>query len=300
MTEWKGKTRGGTFGYLFFIFLIKKCGISIAYTFLSMVVLYFIPFAPKATKNIWHFARKRLKLPIVDALKLIVRNYYTLGQTLIDKIAIGSGLKHKYKFEFDNYAKFLEILNAETGSIIIGAHIGCWEIGAPFFNEYGKKINIVLFDAEYEKIKEILNKNTSATPHKVIPVNKNSLSHVLAIKEALDNNEYVCFQGDRYVNEERCTEHAFMGKNAIFPQGPFLLAVKMKVPVVFYFAMREKNKTYRFHFTIATPPDTKNNTDAISDLLNQYTCCLENIVKKYPEQWFNYYDFWNENKNEKA
>ena len=47
MSTWKGKTRGGTFGYLFFIYLIKYLGITAAYGFLSLVVLYFIPFAPK-------------------------------------------------------------------------------------------------------------------------------------------------------------------------------------------------------------------------------------------------------------
>ena len=51
MSTWKGKTRGGTFGYLFFIYLIKYLGITAAYLFLSLVVLYFIPFAPKATKS---------------------------------------------------------------------------------------------------------------------------------------------------------------------------------------------------------------------------------------------------------
>lgn len=45
---WKGKTRGGVSGYLFFIYLIRYCGVKAAYGFLSLIVLYFIPFAPKA------------------------------------------------------------------------------------------------------------------------------------------------------------------------------------------------------------------------------------------------------------
>ena len=45
---WKGKTRGGTFGYMFFIYMIRCLGITAAYGFLALVVLYFIPFAPKA------------------------------------------------------------------------------------------------------------------------------------------------------------------------------------------------------------------------------------------------------------
>ncbi len=58
---WKGKTRGGTFGYMFFIYMIRCLGITAAYGFLSLVVLYFIPFAPKATASTWRYARNRLK-----------------------------------------------------------------------------------------------------------------------------------------------------------------------------------------------------------------------------------------------
>ncbi|MFR4236874.1 MAG: hypothetical protein ACLT1W_11990 [Alistipes onderdonkii] len=38
--------RGGGFGYNFFILLMKVAGIRSAYAFLSLVVVYFIPFAP--------------------------------------------------------------------------------------------------------------------------------------------------------------------------------------------------------------------------------------------------------------
>lgn len=293
MTKWKGKTRGGVFGYLFFIFLIKKIGIRTAYIFLGTIVLYFIPFAPKATKSIWYYSRKRLGQNALSSLKILSLNYYRLGQTLIDKVAIGNGMKDKYDFRFENYHEFLNILNADNGAIIIGAHIGNWEIGSPFFDDYGKKINIVLYDAEYQKIKEILQQNTVLADFKVIPVNDGDLNHVFAIKEALDNKEYICFQGDRYINEERCLTTSFMGEEANFPLGPFLLAAKMKVPVIFYFAMREPKKTYRFHFTLATPFTKGDSIRPEQQLLNQYVSNVEKILDKYPEQWFNYYNFWN-------
>ena len=37
---WKGKTRGGVSGYLFFIYLIRYCGVKAAYGFLSLIVLF--------------------------------------------------------------------------------------------------------------------------------------------------------------------------------------------------------------------------------------------------------------------
>ncbi|MBF0651130.1 acyltransferase [Dysgonomonas sp. GY75] len=294
MTEWKGKTRGGVFGYLFFIFLIKKIGITAAYAFLSTIVLYFIPFAPKASKSIWIYSRKILNKSLLSSIGMLFRSYYKFGQTLIDKVAIGNGMKDKYNFRFENYDEFLNILNTDTGTIIIGAHVGNWEMGTPFFDDYGKKINIVLYDAEYRRIKELLQKNSASADFKVIPVNDTDLNHVFAIKEALDNKEYICFQGDRYINEERRLKGIFMGKETSFPLGPFLLAAKMKVPVVFYFSMREPKKTYTFHFTMATPVYRNEEIRPEQQLLHQYISALEAILKKYPEQWFNYYNFWNE------
>lgn len=136
---WKGKTRGGTFGYMFFIYMIRCLGITAAYGFLALVVLYFIPFAPKATGNTWSYARNRLKYGRLKSVALLLKNYYRLGQILIDKVAIGNGMTGKYHFKFENYQAFLDVLNGNTGVIMIGAHVGNWEIGAPFFDEYGKR-----------------------------------------------------------------------------------------------------------------------------------------------------------------
>lgn len=150
----------------------------------------------------------------------------------------------KYHFKFNHYQEFLNVLDGDQGVIMIGAHVGNWEIGTPFFNDYSKKMNVVMYDAEHQKIKEILKKNGQQQPYKIIPVNEDNLAHIFKITEALDHKEYVCFQGDRYLNADKLLTCKFMGHEAHFPIGPFLLASRMKVPVVFYFAMREAKQTY--------------------------------------------------------
>lgn len=294
MANWEGKTRGGKFGYMFFIKLIKHLGISAAYVFLAFVVIYFIPFAPKATASTWRYSRHILKLGVFRSVLMLFRNYYRLGQILIDKIAIGGGMVGKYKFKFEHYQEFLDVLNSEQGVVMIGGHIGNWEIGAPFFGDYGKKINIVMYDAEHQKIKEMLEKNSTGHDYKVIPVNNDNLTHVFQITEALNNHEYVCFQGDRYVNAEKLLTANFMGHDAQFPAGPFLLASRLKVPVVFYFAMREKNRTYHYRFTMASPVARTKDKKPEQALLEQYVENFGKVLNEYPEQWFNYYRFWNE------
>lgn len=127
--QWSGRSRGGGFGYNFFIFLMRVSGIRGAYAFLSLVVVYFIPFAPRATRAVWFYNRRILGYGRLRAAVKLYAHYYALGQTIIDRVAIGSGMERKYKFEFENYDAFLRVLDGGRGAVIIGAHVGCWGHG---------------------------------------------------------------------------------------------------------------------------------------------------------------------------
>lgn len=290
--QWSGKSRGGQFGYRFFVYTIRFLGIRCAYCFLAFIVIYFIPFAPKATKAVWNYNRRRRGLGFLGSLKELYCHYYVFGQTLIDKVAMKGGMTGRYNYKFDNYDRFLEILNSGQGVVMIGAHIGCWESGAGFFGKYGKKINIVKFEAEHKEIKKVLDENTGREDdYKIIAINKDAIEAMLQMKIALNNGEYICFNGDRFVDKERACISNFLGSPAAFPSGPFKIASKCRVPVIFYYAMREPDYTYRFIFE---EPELEGRVSA-EKLIEDYTESLENIIKRYPRQWFNFYDFWNIN-----
>ena len=290
--QWSGKSRGGKFGYQFFVYTIRLLGIRCAYCFLAFIVFYFIPFAPKATRAIWSYNRERRKLGMMRSVWELYCHYYVFGQTLIDKMAMQAGLAKRYRYEFDNYERFLEILNSGQGVVMIGAHVGCWESGAGFFGTYGKRINIVMFDAEHQRIKEVVESNTSrADDFKIIAVNQDAIGAMLEMKVALNNGEYICFNGDRFVNREQTLRTEILGGEALLPSGPFKIATKCRVPVIFYYAMRERRRTYRFIFEEATFEGRPNH----EQLVAQYAASLDRIARKYPRQWFNFYDFWNIN-----
>ena len=128
--QWDGKSRGGRFGYQFFVYTIRLLGIRCAYCLLALIVIYFIPFAPKATKAIWKYNRQIRKLSVWASVKELYCHYFVFGQTLIDRVSMKGGMTDKYNYRFDNYDRFLEILNGGQGVVMIGAHIGCWEAGA--------------------------------------------------------------------------------------------------------------------------------------------------------------------------
>ena len=131
---------------------------------------------------------------------------------------MNAGMTNRYNYVFDNYERFLDLLNSGQGVVMIGAHVGCWEAGAGFFGEYGKKINIAMFDVEHQQIKELLESNSSSkNNYKIIAINQDAISAVLQMKIALNNGEYLCFNGDRYVDKNNARAVEFMNARANFP-----------------------------------------------------------------------------------
>ncbi len=289
---WQGQSRGGKTGYQIFIFLIRHLGIGCAYSLLAVVALYFIVAAPKSTADIWRYARKILKYPALKSVFFIYRNYFAFGQSLIDKVAISSGLTDRFHYVFDGMNNMEKVVGEHKGAIIMGAHFGNWAASEPFFRDCGAKLNLVMFDNEHTDIKEVLekNKDTDAS-FKLIPVNKDNLSHIFMITDALDKGEFVCFLCDRFLRSENVINAEFMGYPVQFPYGTFHIATRMRVPVLFYFAVRERNRTYRFSFVKAEMPAQRKGAEEV--ILSQFITALEKELKGHPEQWYNYYDFWN-------
>ena len=288
---WTAKSRGNALGYGIFQFFIKHFGLRFAYANLTYVVLYFFFCSPKAWRALWNYYRRHFHYKPFRTIINIYRHFFCFGQCIVDKMAAKAGLTSELTFSTENYEPFLDVLNGNKGVILVGAHIGAWEMGAQFFGDYGKKMNIVMWDAEWQKIKAVINRNALADNYNVIPVNKDSIEAILHIKKALEDGEYICMQGDRYTNEEHHTAMPFLNGTAEFPDGPFLLAAKMKVPVVFYFSMREK-MGYHFIFHIVQVTEKLGSKDYQQAILKQYVETLERLVRRYPRQWFNFYEFW--------
>lgn len=291
MPSWQGKSKGTTLGYSIFVAIIKKLGVRPAYWLLAVVAFYYFLFSFKTSKIIYGFYRRRLQYGRFPSLYKLYRNYYLLGQTLIDKIAIMSGARVNFSFNFDGEENLRNITALQKGGLLLSAHIGNWEIAGYLLKRLNTTINIVMFDGEHQKIKDYLATVTGKSSANIIVI-KNDLSHIFEIAEALKNNELVCMHADRFVEGNKTVTASFLGEPARFPLGPFLLASKFKVPVAYVFAMKETAVHYHFFSTGAKDYTSFDRDEVISRMLEDFTKEMEMKVKAYPEQWFNYYDFW--------
>ena len=295
MPEWTGKTRGGVAGYKSFVFLLKYFGISTAYFFLRFVVLYFLIFAPTAVKASYFFFNKRLNFSPFKSFRYISKTFYKLGQVLIDKIAFLSGLNKNYTFDFDG-EQHLQKMALETGGVLIGVHAGSWEIAGHLLKRLNTRINIVMFADEHEKIQDFLLEMYKDKNVSFILIGKNNYSHLFQISEALKKREMVAIHGDRFLPGANTIAKEFFGEKASFPAGPFLIPLKYNVPVSFVSAMKETSRHYHFYATppkkFMTPKNPADRNKLVNFMLEEYISNLEKILLKYPDQWFNFYNFW--------
>jgi predicted LPLAT superfamily acyltransferase len=290
MSTWSGRSKGNRLGYAIFIFLLRWGGISPAYVLLRFVAQYYIWFVPKATKPLYDLYINQLSFSRSHSRKLVRKNILTFGQTIIDRIVVMSGLKHSFEVERTGGHYLNELADGGQGGILVSAHLGNYELAGHLLQRLNSVINIVMYDGEAAQLKEYLDKVTGPKNFNIIFI-KEDLSHIYEMSAALRRNEFICIHADRYVSGNRTIEHEFLGSMAHFPLGPFMLASKLRAPVCFVFAV--KRAKYQYHF-YGYPPkvyEGRGDTGA-RKMLEDYVACLEEKVKQYPEQWFNYYDFW--------
>ncbi len=292
MASWEGKSRGSVIGYKIFVWSIMHLGLNFAYFLLFFVTVYFVFASKKAFGSMFYFFHIRLEQSRVKSIISIFRNYYLLGQGLIDKTAVLAGLKDKFNFILEGKEDLLQMRN---GGIIISGHIGNWEVGGKALDFLDKKVNLVIIDDEGAAIKKYISDILTDRNVHFIKIG-NDFSHLFKIKEALENKELVAFLGDRFIDGNQTVKIDFLGEPALFPLGPWHMASYFNVPVSYVFAVKESRKQYRFYATplkiIPSAKNPKERSALVVDSIKEFVSEFERMTRKYPLQWHNYYNFW--------
>jgi predicted LPLAT superfamily acyltransferase len=291
MASWEGKSAGTPLGYRIFVIILKRLGVFPAYFVLRFVAFYFLLFSRKSNPHIRNYFRRVQGYGKWQTWKSMFRNYYLFGQTILDKVVIMSGMKHPFSFEFDGEENLVQMANQGEGGLLLSAHAGNYEIAGHLLQRLNTAVNLVMFDGEQEQIKAYLEKVTGKRKLNIILI-KNDLSHIYAINEALKKKELVTMHADRFVEGNKTITRNIMGRPAPFPLGPFVLATTFKVPVSFVFAFKESRSHYHLFASPAKTYAGGERKEQLDLVMGDYVKAVEEKVKQYPIQWYNYYDFW--------
>ena len=290
MPAWQGKSKGTRLGYRIFVAVLRKFGVLPAYFLLRFVAAYYFIFSWKSSGAILAYFQ-HLGFGRLRALHKLYRNYFLFGQTMIDRVVLLAGIPNRFSFDFDGEEHLRRMVEERRGGLLLSAHIGNWEIAGHLLRRLNTRIHIVIYDGEREQIKVYWKNLTGETEANIIVI-KEDFSHIYAISDALMRNELVCMHADRFLAGNKTLVASLLDQDALFPAGPFLLAAAFRVPVSFVFALKESNLQYHFFASPWQFIESGDKEAAVRGMLADYAKSLEIKMRQYPEQWYNYYDFW--------
>jgi KDO2-lipid IV(A) lauroyltransferase len=118
---------------------------------------------------------------------------------------------------------------------------------------------------------------------------------LVAALARLRENRVVALLADRPTGDPRALERVpFLGREARFPTGAAALARAAGAPILPAFVLLDE-RTLRYRAVIEPPIEAPRTADRAADhraATEAWVRVLERWVRAYPEQWYNFYPYW--------
>lgn len=290
--KWNGITGGGKLGQRALLFLFHFANVTVGYFFLAAIVPFYMLFRRKSYRAIFRYFKKHLGYSSFKSFYKTYHNHFIFGQCMLDRFGVFAGRKNFFHINTTGNEMFYKLLDEEKGFIIASAHIGNFELCGYMLKQEKKRINALAFGGETKDVMNNRAKWFALNNINVIPVFED-MTHIITLNEVLENGEIVSVSCDRNFGNGKTVECSFLSGKIEFPVGTFMLAAHYDVPVLSVFVLKESVSNYHvFVKPVTLCNETKDKRGKAEGLARAFVNEMEGIVRKYPEQWFNFYEFW--------
>jgi lauroyl/myristoyl acyltransferase len=230
------------------------------------------------------------------ALDRHVRSWSLLAyyaQTVSYLYALHSGAPLPVAPTFTNLSTFEDLVDKGEGVVTITGHVGAWQL-LPYLFKSRKRMPPVTMAMAEEPHAGISALEASLRRQFDIVYTTGSPFVLLELHKILRQGKVVGMQFDRQVGAGY-EELPFFGRPASFPIGAVVLARLARCPIVPLFACYPDGDRSRVEVVYEEPIYVAHTSDKrrdIHDALVRTVQVYESWVRRYPLQWFNFYDFW--------
>jgi predicted LPLAT superfamily acyltransferase len=291
--EWlKQKERGSPFLIRLIGFLAQKLGRSTVRLLLYPISLYFVFFIPtcrNASKQ--YLARVLGHTPTFGE---VFQHFHTFAATILDRVYLLTDKFDAFDVEVFGYAEALELYRRGKGCLLLGSHLGSFELLRSLaMGEEGVVFRTLMYQDNAEKMNSVLNSINPKMVDTVIPIGK--ADSLLQVMEAMDKGQLVGMLGDRVALDDKIVSCKFFAQPCSFPAGPMILAGLLQVPVILFFGIYRGGNRYEIHFEVLSTGfslERERRATQLQELTQRYVDRLEYYCRKFPYNWFNFYDYW--------
>jgi predicted LPLAT superfamily acyltransferase len=224
----------------------------------------------------------------------VFRHFHCFAATILDRVYLLRGEFDRFDVTVHGKQIVQRQLESAKGSILLGSHLGSFEVLRALGVMQRKFPLKVLMDTAHNqnitRFFDALNPKIAGTV--IAPDQPDSL---IKVKESLDAGCFIGMLGDRVSGGDKTTQCQFLGVPATFPAGPIILAAMMRCPVILFFGLyrgRNHYEIYFEHFADVIVLDRHRRAEETQLWMQRYAERLEHYARLAPYNWFNFYPFW--------
>jgi predicted LPLAT superfamily acyltransferase len=298
--------RGSAAGLGFLVVLSTLGGRAPTRAFLRLVVPYYLAaHAPARRASRAYLARvhagARATLPMVHD------HILRFAQCTLDRLFFVQGKVGLFEVHSHGEEHLTALLDRGRGALLLGAHLGSFEAMQRMADARRIPINVVGFFRNARLLAAVLERLNPEANARLIEVERGregeNVDFVLKIRERIERGELVALLADRTWPGDPGARVDFLGGTARFPTGPYRLAAALGCPVLLAFGLHTPPNRYDlycepFADRIVLPSRARRRAPerdaALAGLAQRFAGRLERYCRLAPDNWFNFYDFWDD------
>src|SRR5436190_20889236 len=258
------------------------------------ITLYFVITASAARRTSFEYLNKIRGYPA--HWWHVFGHFHCFAATILDRLYLLRGEFQRFDLNLHGKEILHQRMQTGKGCILLGSHLGSFEVlRALGVMQRNFRLKVLMNRTHNQNITGFLDALNPVIASTVIAPDR--MDTLLTVKESLDAGFFVGTLGDRVSSADKTTRCQFLGRPAVFPVGPIVLAAMTHCPVILLFGLYRGGARYDIYFEhfadeITLARDRR--AEEIQLWMQRYVDRLEHYARIAPYNWFNFYPFWNQ------
>lgn len=291
MTWARQRERGSAFLLGIMMWITRNMGWHVGRVLLYPITLWFYVSSGVARAASREYLGRVLGRPARE--RDVMRHLFTFASVILDRVFLLSGRTKGFEMKVQGLEVISEVLNTGRGCIMLGSHLGSFDVLRAFGRTAPVRVRPVMFRLNSGHLTRLLETLDPELAGDVIEIG--TPEGMLRVHECVERGEIVGFLADRAPGRDRMVSAGFLGAEAEFPAGPLVLAAVIGAPVILFYGVRTAPRRYvirfeRFAERIVLPRERRE--AELGTWIDAYSRSLAAACRAHPFNWFNFYPFW--------